>query len=63
MWLKDTNQLVTMCKFAIELKKYCKIKKYNNVEVKQKKINKKNINVWIGISQSYDDVSDSEDLF
>ena len=50
-----------MTKFAIELQKYCKIKKYNNVEVKQKKINKKNIIVWIGISESIDDNIDSDD--
>ena len=38
-WMKDSNLLITMTKFGIELKKYCKIKKCNNVEVKQKKIN------------------------
>ena len=49
-----------MTKFAIELKKNCKIKHYDNVESKTKKINWKNKNVWIGISES-NDYSDSDD--
>ena len=38
-----------MTKFAIELKKYCSIKKFSNVESKNKKIAGKVPKVWIGI--------------
>ena len=64
-WLKDNNQLITITKFAIDLKKYCKIKKYDKVEVKQKKINKKCVNVWIGIKENseYDNGDNSDDEF
>ena len=31
IWVKDSSQTITMTKFSIELKKYCSIKKFNNV--------------------------------
>ena len=42
LWLKDNNMNITIKKFAMELKKYCSIHKYGNVESKGKKLNKKN---------------------
>ena len=44
-----------MTKFAIEQKKYCSIKKYSNVESKNKKIAGKVPKVWIGIRLIIDD--------
>ena len=44
-----------MTKFAIELKKYCSIKKFSNVEVKVKKIASKAVRVWLGIKIIIDD--------
>ena len=61
-WIKDTKQTITMSKFAIELKKYCSIKKFNNVESKQKKINGKNKQSWIGIKRGEDDSDSDEEM-
>ena len=44
----------------MELKKYCSIKKYNNVESKNKKIAGKVPKVWIGIRKFIDDDDDDE---
>jgi phage/plasmid-associated DNA primase len=55
VWLKETKLNVSMTKFAIELKKYCSIKKYSNVESKNKKIAGKVPKVWIGIRLIIDD--------
>ena len=44
----------------MELKKYCGIKKYNNIETKKKKIAGKAINVWLGIKKIIDDEDDEQ---
>ena len=49
VWLKENKLNDSMTKFAIELKKYCSIKKFSNVETKKKKIAGKAINVWLGV--------------
>ena len=55
IWLKENKLNVSMTKFAIELKKYCSIKKFSNVETKKKKIAGKAINVWLGVKSIDDD--------
>ena len=55
LWLKESKITISVTKFTMELKKYCKIKKYNNVESKNKKLNKKCLKVWIGIKKINDD--------
>jgi hypothetical protein len=42
---------ISMRKFAIELKKYCSIKKFDNVINKDKKIDNKSTVVWYGIKE------------
>ena len=54
-WIEDSKLNVSMTKFAIELKKYCSIKKFSNVEVKVKKIANKAVRVWVGIKIIIDD--------
>ena len=49
-----------MTKFSIELKKYCNIKKFHNVESIKKKINGKSIRVWTGIKCGENDDNDSD---
>ena len=44
----------------MELKKYCSIKKYNNVESKDKKIAGKAKKSWIGIKKIIDDEDDEQ---
>ena len=44
----------------MELKKYCKIKKFDNVESKNKKLNGKCPKCWVGIKKIGDD-DDSDD--
>ena len=55
IWLKENKLNVSMTKFAIEFKKYCSIKKFSNVESKNKKIAGKVPKVWIGIKLVDDD--------
>ena len=50
-----------MTKFAIELKKYCSIKKFNNVESKDKKLQGKTKKCWIGIKHGGDDNDSDSD--
>ena len=38
MWLQNKKLGITMMKFGLELKKYCKHHKYDNVDSKNKKI-------------------------
>ena len=60
MWIKENKLSISVTKFIMELKKYCSIKKYNNVESKNKKINGKVPKVWIGINKINNDDDDDE---
>lgn len=55
VWIKENKLSISVTKFVMELKKYCSIKKYNNVESKNKKINGKVPKVWIGIKKITDE--------
>ena len=44
-----------MTKFAIEVNKYCSIKKFSNVEVKVKKMASKAVRLWLGVKIIIDD--------
>ena len=50
-WLKSKDYGITMTKFGKYLKKHINIKKFENVVNKKKKVNKKSIQVWIGIKE------------
>ena len=60
MWLTNEKIGITMTKFSMELKKYCKLKKYENIESKVKKLGGKAKQVWIGIKSINND-NDSDD--
>ncbi len=45
-----------MTKFSMELKKFCTIRKYVNVQSKVKKVLGKTPQVWIGIRPRTDDL-------
>ena len=60
-WGKESKINISPTKFIMELKKYCKIKKYNNVESKTKKLNGKSPKVWLGIIKTNDNDEDDED--
>jgi hypothetical protein len=47
-------------KFTMELKKYCSIQKYNNVESKVKKLYGKAVRGWFGIKKIIDDEDEDE---
>ena len=49
-----------MTKFSMELKKNCKLKKYNNIESKVKKVSGKSKQSWIGITKIIDDDNDDD---
>ena len=51
-WIQNKKLGITMMKLSLELKKHCKNKKYENVESKQKKINRRAVHVWVGIKDS-----------
>ena len=57
---KDSKINISPTKFIMELKKYCKIKKFDNVESKNKKLNGKCPKCWVGIRKISDD-DDSDD--
>lgn len=59
-FIKENNLSISITKFMISFKKYCNIKKYNNVESKIKKIGGKSIRGWIGIKK-IDDNDDDDD--
>ena len=61
-WLKSKNVSKTITKFGLELNKYCKIKKLENVISKVKKIKGKPVRCWIGIRElkETDSYSDSD---
>lgn len=48
-WLEEKKLGISMTKFGIELNKYCKIHKLENVYSKQKKVKGKVKQVWYGI--------------
>ena len=48
-----------MTKFTMELKKYCKLNKLDNIESKDKKINGRVIKAWLGIKKI--DLDDEDD--
>lgn len=50
-FIKENKVNISSTKFTMELKKYCKIKKYDNIESKLKKISGKVIRCWIGIKK------------
>ena len=54
-WLIKEKIGITMTKFTMELKKYCKLKKYSNVESKAKKFAGKSKVVWLGIKTNDDE--------
>jgi phage/plasmid-associated DNA primase len=43
------NKDISYRKFCQELKKYCTIHKHSNVEIKQRKVNKVNVQGWFGL--------------
>jgi phage/plasmid-associated DNA primase len=59
-FIKENNLSISITKFMISFKKYCNIKKYNNVESKIKKIGGKSIRGWIGIKK-IDNNDDDDD--
>ena len=59
-WIIDEKIGITMTKFSMELKKYCKLKKYNNIESKVKKVSGKSKQSWIGITKIIDDDNDED---
>ncbi len=61
MWLKEANITISMTKFSMELKKYCKIKQYINIESKIKKVNGKCKQSWIGIKRQDEEDEEEDD--
>ena len=60
-WIKENKLNISITKFTMELKKYCGIKKFNNVESKNKKIAGKVPKGWIGIRKIIDDDDDEDE--
>ena len=58
-WLINNKIGLTMTKFTMELKKYCKLNKLDNIESKDKKINGRVIKAWLGIKKI--DLDDEDD--
>ena len=50
-WVTDTKLGISIRKLGIDLKKFCKGKKFDNVDNKLKKINGKGCQVWFGIKR------------
>ena len=63
-FIKENKLNISVTKFTMELKKYCSIKKFTNVESKVKKVAGKSVRGWIGIKKldNDDDESTSLDL-
>ena len=59
-WLINNKIGITMTKFSMELKKYLKLKNYNNVESKVKKLSGKAKQAWIGIKRNIEEDEDDE---
>jgi hypothetical protein len=49
-WIEDNKLGITMTKFCLDLKKYCKLQNYTNVFNTQKKLDGKTTMVWYGIN-------------
>ena len=49
-WLEQKKFGISMEKFSKELKKYCSINHFENVDNKYKKIGGKSIRVWCGVN-------------
>ena len=60
MWLTNEQIGITITKFSMELKKYCTIQKYKNIESKVKKLGGKAKRGWSGIKSISND-ADSVD--
>ena len=61
-WLNGVNLGISYILFTKELKAYCKIHNFNNVESKVKKVCGKNKQCWLGIKQiQYNPEFDGED--
>jgi len=50
-WVTDTKLGISIRKLGIDLKKFCKGKKFDNVDNRMKKIHGKNYQVWFGIKR------------
>ena len=59
-WLKDTNSGISMVKLGKELKKYCVARGFDKYLNKQKKINGKVVQCYLGIRVRNDDVMPKE---
>ena len=59
-FLKENKLNISITKFTMEIKKYCSIKKFSNVEGKVKKMNGKAVRVWFGINSINDNDDDNE---
>jgi phage/plasmid-associated DNA primase len=57
-WLKASDLRVSMMKFGMEMKRYAEVNKLTHVVSKQKKVNKKNAHVWMGVRE-FQEVADS----
>lgn len=58
-WLEEKRLRISMKKFAQEMKKHCAVKGFTNVASDQKKVNKKNTTVWIGIKRLVEEEEDA----
>ena len=54
-WLTDSKKGITITKLGLELNRYSKIHKMDNILSKDKKINKKTVKCWFGIKEMTDD--------
>jgi len=50
-WIQSEKLGITMKKFGLEMKRYCKIKKYDNVKSDNKKKDGKNTKAWFGVRE------------
>jgi hypothetical protein len=65
-WLKSVKSNISSKKFGIEIKRYCDINKFTNVESKNKFISGKSVRSWFGIKyiQEVEDHNDnSTDIY
>jgi len=54
-WLTDTKKGVTITKLGMELQRYVKIHKFENVSSSNKKVNKKVMKCWFGVREIEDE--------
>lgn len=60
-WVTDSKLGISIRKLGIDLKKFCKGKKFDNVDNKLKKINGKGCQVWFGIKRIFEVKEDTEE--